>query len=39
MIDCEKWKVFAFNYADEIAPSYMSEKEIVIDDDRFYNWY
>jgi hypothetical protein len=38
MIDFEKWKIFALNYADELDSSFQPEKEIVVDENP-YNWY
>ena len=39
MIDFEKWKNFALNYADRLDSSYTPEKEIVVEDNSYYDWY
>ena len=39
MIDFEKWKNFALNYAKELDTSFTPEQEIVVEEDSFYNWY
>ena len=38
MIDFEKWKNFALNYADEIDSSFTAEQEIVVEDNSYYDW-